>query len=198
MAYHRIFAFGDSYIDNNRINKKSGYVSEKDKKKLWIEKIVNFYKPKYYFNYGKSGSDSKYTIEKIKKFNITNPFGFLKDDLLIVVLSNNPYSGMKNNLQYQKYIIDLPCSKIIFHVNYLENYKSSNTFPLSLEKISYLEINAQKIDNKKYDKRINHLSWCNHQILFDCCVKFIEGHKNFYYEQFEYKFLNLNEAFHCD
>ena len=72
MEYHRIFAFGDSYIDNIRINKKSGLVDENDKPKMWIEKIVNFYKPRHYFNYGKSGSDSDFSIEKIKNFQQFN------------------------------------------------------------------------------------------------------------------------------
>lgn len=197
MEYHRIFAFGDSYIDNIHINKKSGLVNDDDRPKMWIEKIVEFYKPRHYFNYGKSGSDSNFSIDKIKNFQICNPYGFAHDDLLIVVLSNNPNSGVRNNLEYQKYIIDLPCSKIIFHNEYNDEYKSKHTFPLSLEDISCHEIYEKNI-NRRYDKRVNHLSWINHQILFDCSIKFINGNKFFSYDDFEYKFLNINEAFHCD
>jgi len=200
MEYHRIFAFGDSYIDNIRINKKSGLVDENDKPKMWIEKIVNFYKPRHYFNYGKSGSDSKYTIEKIKNFQLSNPYGFTDNDLLIVILSNNPPSDVDNNLNYQKYIEELSCSKIIFHNDYTEEYKSRNIFPLSLENISRYEINekSDEIMKRRYDKRVNHLSWCNHKILFDCCVKFIDGNKYFSYDEFDYKFLKLDEAFHSE
>lgn len=200
IAYHRIFAFGDSYVDNNRINKKSGFVDEDDRYKIWTEKIINFYKPRHYYNYGKSGSDSKYTYEKIKNFQLCNPYGFTDNDLLIVVLSNNPPSDIKNNLKYQKYIEDLSCSKIIFHNNYIEDYKSKSTFPLSLENISLNEINekSDEIRNRRYDKRVNHLSWCNHQILFDCCIKFISGDKYFSYDEFKSKFIKLDEAFHSE
>ena len=99
MEYHRIFAFGDSYIDNIRINKKSGSVEENDRPKMWIEKIVDFYKPRHYFNYGKSGSDSEYTIEKIKnltfifrKFEIKQFFELKK----IIDESKLNYFELKN------------------------------------------------------------------------------------------------------
>ena len=51
---------------------------------------------------------------------------------------------------------------------------------------------------RRYDRRVNHLSWCNHQILFNCCLKFINGDKDFSYDEFEYKFLKLDEAFHSE
>ena len=100
----------------------------------------------------------------------------------------------------QKYIEELSCSKIIFHNDYTEEYKSRNIFPLSLENISRYEINekSDEIMKRRYDKRVNHLSWCNHKILFDCCVKFIDGNKYFSYDEFDYKFLKLDEAFHSE
>jgi len=39
-------------------------------------------------------------------------------NLIVAVLSNNPPSGVENNLEYQKYIMNLPCAKIIFHIMY--------------------------------------------------------------------------------
>tara|TARA_B100000949_G_C14272655_1_gene448072 strand:- start:680 stop:1300 length:621 start_codon:yes stop_codon:yes gene_type:complete len=194
MKFDRIFVFGDSYVDNYRINKKSGIVPEIDKPKLWIERLVEFYAPNSYFNYGHAGSDSKSIIIEIKKHN------FLKHDLIVAVLSNNPPSGVENNLEYQKYIMNLPCAKIIFHNDYLKEYKSPCTYPLSLEDISTNEIlsNINEIKKRRYDRRIGHMSWINHDILFDSCIKMINGDNNFYYEQFEFKFLTLDEAFHPD
>jgi len=194
MKFNKIYAFGDSYIDNYHINKKAGIVSKKDRPKLWIEQLCEFYAPKFYYNYGHAGADSKSIMTEIEKHNFT------KDDLIVVVLSNNPPSGVDNNLKYQEYILHLPCSKIIFHNDYLPEYESSYTFPLSLEEISTNEIlsNIKEIKTRNYDKRIGHMSWINHDILFDSCVKMINGELDFHYHQFEFKFLTLDEAFHQD
>ena len=100
MKFNRIYAFGDSYIDNYHINKKTGFVSKKDRPKLWIEQLCEFYAPKSYYNYGQAGEDSKLIMTEIEKHNFT------KDDLIVVVLSNNPPSGVDNNLKYQEYIFN--------------------------------------------------------------------------------------------
>ena len=194
MEYHRIFAFGDSYVDNHLINKKSGIVSKNDRPKLWIEQLCSHYAPKFYYNYGHAGADSKTIISKIKQCE------FKENDLIVVVLSNNPPSGVDDNLEYQKYILNLPCKKIIFHNDYLPIYESPFTFPLSLEIISTNEIISKMRDIKKrnYDKRIGHMSWINHDILLNCCLKMLNGEKDFHYHQFEFKFLTLDEAFHPD
>ena len=50
------------------------------------------------------------------------------------------------------------------------------------------------IKKRNYDKRIGHMSWINHDILLNCCLKMLNGEKDFHYHQFEFKFLTLDEA----
>ena len=86
------------------------------------------------------------------------------------------------------------------HVHYDEKLNHPFTFPLSLYDISMNEIysNSDKVKNRRWDKRINHLSWNNHDILFECIIRMIKGDNNFSYDMFNSKFLSVDQAYHSD
>ena len=74
------------------------------------------------------------------------------------------------------------------------------TFPLSLYDISNYEIlsKQEEISKRRWDRRVNHLSWSNHNILCDCIIKMLNGFNNFYYDDFNFKFLSLDAAYHTE
>ncbi len=193
----RIFVFGDSFADNVRINKKSGYILQEHLHLIWSEKIKNFLKPKKYFNYGACATGPTHTINEIKKINFT------ENDLVIVILSFHDVDNDKLfdiNLKNQNFIHNLSAKTIVMHVHYDEKLCHPFTFPLSLYDISMNEIysSLSEIQVRRWDKRINHLSWCNHEILFNCVIKMLDGFNDFYYDMFDFKFLNVDEAYHPD
>ena len=197
MIFKRIFIYGDSFVDNTRINKKSGKVLQKDLPLLWTERIKNYFKPKEYFNYGICATGPSHTVNEIKKVS------FSDNDLLIAILSFHDADFKRLfdvNLENQSLIHDLPAKTIVMHVHYDEKLNHPFTFPLSLYDISMNEIysNSDKVKNRRWDKRINHLSWNNHDILFECIIRMIKGDNNFSYDMFNSKFLSVDQAYHSD
>lgn len=193
----RLFIFGDSFADNYKINKKSGYVSPQDLSLLWTEKIKVHLNPEKYYNLGQCATGPTHTINRIKNIN------FFDNDLLIVILSfhdvdvNNLF---EINLENQNYIHKLPAKTIVLHVYYNEKLSHPYTFPLSLFDISWNEIfsNYDDIKVRRWDKRVNHLSWCNHDILANCVLEMLGGNNKFFYDIFNFKFLKLDDAYHPD
>ena len=206
MKFDKIFVFGDSFVDNLRLNTfKRGIrddethrVNQLELPKLWTEKIKRELNPNNFYNFGKIARGPNHTIDLIKKQK------FKKEDLLIVVLSFHDicYDSMETlyleNLKNQNFIHSIDCTTLVFHGHYNEILFHKYTFPLSLIEISFNEIlsSREKIYERRWDKRINHLSWENHEILYNCVIKMIKGENNFYYDDFEFKFLDLDDAYH--
>ena len=134
MKFNKIYAFGDSYIDNYHINKKAGIVSKKDRPKLWIEQLCI------------NQSLEKETVKKsIKKFNdyinLTNDYkpnlrkykshfvNWIKYNIKTIAKSSGSYqwkwkgqavkNGSKKDLEKDKKIFDKPGFefKILKHGN---------------------------------------------------------------------------------
>ena len=199
---NRIFVFGDSYVDDRRPNsfkKDEGRISLiQDQDKLWTHQVKNHLQPLQFYNFGKIGKGPRHTIHSINRQNHFRKFD--KNDLLIVVFSfqDAPFDEIYEiNLEYQKYIQSLPSQVLIFHCYYDIIFNDQNVFPLSLIDISNNEIvaNHSDISSRRTDKRINHLSWVNHDILYNCVIKMLLGFNQFNYSDFEYKFLDLDEAY---
>ena len=165
--------------------------------RLWSEKLRAQLKPEVYFNFGITNTGPAYVMQKIKKID------FLEDDIVVTVLSihdvNKP-ELIDFNLKNQNYIHNLPAKTIVLHVNYSEKLSHPYTFPFSLLDISWNEIDADRTEIKKrrWDKRINHLSWCNHDVLFDCILDMIDGNNKFTSDRFHKQFLSLDKAYHSD
>jgi hypothetical protein len=198
--YYRLFIFGDSFADNKRLNTHKGgirnhFIPQEDLPKLWSEQLRFKINPREYYNYGKIAKGPMYSMNLIRKEN------FSKDDLIIVVLSFHDVPSndlVEINLKNQNFIHSLNAKTLVFHVYYNEAFKHEYTFPLSLYNISYYEIlsNLEEIYKRRWDKRVNHLSWINHDILCDCIISMLDNKNDFFYDDFEFKFLKLNEAYH--
>ena len=203
MTFDRIFLYGDSFIDNKRLNShkypiREHYVSDEELPKLWTEQLKLKINHNNFFNFGKIGTGPTHTIDLIKEQN------FSSNDLLIVNLSfhdifpTHDFELYEINLENQKYIHSLKCTTIVSHNYYDKIMEHPYTFPLSMSELSLNEIIAKHDDiwQRRWDRRINHLSWKNHDILSNCIFKMINGFNDFNYYDFEYKFLTLDEAYH--
>tara|TARA_B100000949_G_C14108877_1_gene377472 strand:- start:21 stop:659 length:639 start_codon:yes stop_codon:yes gene_type:complete len=198
--YDRLFIFGDSFADNKRLNShKSGirnhFVSQEELPKLWSEQLKTKINPREYYNYGKISRGPMYSMNLIRKEK------FSKNDLIIVVLSfhNVPSNDLVEiNLKNQNLIHSLNAKTLVFHVFYDEIFKHDYTFPLSLYDISNNEIlsTMEEISKRRWDRRINHLSWTNHNILCDCVISMLNDKNDYYYDDFKFKFLKLDDAYH--
>ncbi len=202
---NRVFVFGDSYVDDKRPNgfkKDEGRLSLiHDQNKLWTHQLKNYLQPTQFYNFGKIGRGPRHTIHSINRQNHFRKFE--KNDLLLVVFSfqDVPFDNIYEiNLIYQKYIQSLPSQVLIFHCYYDIIFEDQNVFPLSLIDISNNEIIAKHADiaSRRTDKRINHLSWVNHNILYNCAIQMLSGFNQFEYSDFEYKFLDLDEAYESE
>ena len=86
LNYNRIFLYGDSFVDNKRLNThKAGirddFVHDADLPKLWTEQIKNKINFEEFFNNGVIAKGPNYTMALIIQQE------FDSDDLIIVVLS---------------------------------------------------------------------------------------------------------------
>ena len=209
MTFDRIFLYGDSFVDNKRLNShkypiRKHYVSDEDLPKLWTEQLKSKINHNEFFNFGKIATGPTHTIDLIKEQN------FSSNDLLIVNLSFHDIFSVKEsgffndlelykiNFENQEYIHSLKCTTIVSHNYYDTIMEHQYTFPLSMNELSFNEIIAKYDDicQRRWDRRINHLSWKNHDILSNCILKMIDGFNDFNYYDFEYKFLTLDEAYH--
>jgi len=206
MTFNQIFIFGDSFADNDRLNTYKGgirdsnlhKVNKNDLSKLWTEKLKNNLNHSEYHNHGQIARGPYHTMNMIKKQTYT------EEDLIVAVLSFHDVIDndrlFEINLKHQNYIHSLKAKTIILHVYYDEILKHEYTFPLSLYDISNYEIlsKQEEISKRRWDRRVNHLSWTNHNILCDCILKMLNGFNNFCYDDFNFKFLSLDEAYHSE
>lgn len=191
----RLIIVGDSFADNSRINKKSGYVTEEQLPLLWTEQLKLQLHPDQYYNFGTCATGSSVAIQHVRDMQVQS------SDILIAILSvHDSDDHIFENLGYQEEIHSLPAHTIVMHVDYDERLAHPYTLPLSLMDISWNEIRASydEIKTRRWDKRVNHLSWVNHINLQESVLSMLGSNNEIGYDDFEFKIITLDEAYHPD